>query len=480
MYVQRSSNRSRKTKIVCTLGPAANSATTIKQLIKAGMNVARLNLSHGTHSEHIRRIKIISDLKKSMGSPLAILLDLPGPKYRIGQLKEESVLLRKSHQIVLTAKQIEGDQDELTINPASLLRYLEVGDKVFLSDGAIQLRVEETGRTQAKCSVVYGGRLTAGQGAIVPGKAVPGSFISNDLRKHIDFVVKNRPDYLALSFVSGPKDIGGVRKILRQSSVDIPIISKIERGRALDNLDEILAVSDGIMIARGDLGVDIPIQKIALVQKEIIKKCNQAGKPVITATQMLESMVSSPRPTRAEVTDIANAIFDGTDALMLSGETSIGMYPKLAVEMMADVAGETEKELHYKRLLTEKSRWVECQTDALISYDACYTASRLGAVAIVAFTQSGSTAMRVSKYRPEMPILAITPNRVVCGKLELSWGVQVFHLEKVPPLDELFSTASGICKSLGMASPGDLVVITGGVPVGTAGSTNLLKVEKIS
>jgi pyruvate kinase len=266
---------------------------------------------------------------------------------------------------------------------------------------------------------------------------------------------------------------------LHENDADIPIIAKIERGVAVDKFDSILVASDGIMVARGDLGVDIPLERVPLVQKEIIKKCNRAGKSVITATQMLESMVNAPRPTRAEVTDVANAIFDGTDAVMLSAETSIGKYPVQAVRMMAKIAREAEYKLPYEQILSERARWLEQKTDELISYSAYYTAQSLGAVALVAFTQSGSTAGRVSKYRPRMPVLAITIDAMVVGRLILRWGVYPFQIAGASSVDELFSTAARLSKELGMAKTGDLIVITGGIPVGVAGSTNLLKVEKV-
>ena len=472
-------HQGRRTKIVCTLGPATNSATRIEQIVNAGMDVARLNLSHGTHSEHAQRIEILRELSKNTAQRVAVLMDLPGPKHRTGQLRGGSVFLKTGTEVFLTSKQLEGDETRISVVPPSLLDAVRPGDRLFLSDGVIQLKVEEVDQAGVKCKVIFGGRLTAGQGVVVPGLAAPGAFINANLCKHIDFAIESRPDFIALSFVSSPDDVIQVRKILQKSRVDIPIVSKIERGQALAGFDDILAASDAIMIARGDLGVDIPIQKIGLVQKSLIRRCNRAGKPVITATQMLESMVNSPRPTRAEVTDITNAIFDGTDALMLSGETSIGMYPKLCVEMMAQIAQETEHELPYKHLIEERSTWVKPQTDELISYDACYTASRLGAAAIVAFTESGSTAQRVSKYRPAMPVLAITPNESVCGKLMVCWGVQVFHIERPPALDDLFTTAAKLCKELGIAQSGDLIVVTGGIPVGVAGTTNLLKIEKV-
>jgi pyruvate kinase len=308
---------------------------------------------------------------------------------------------------------------------------------------------------------------------------ISSSFITDALRQHILFAVRQQPDYLALSFVGNVSDITTVRAILSENDADISIIAKIERGVAVDKFDSILSVSEGIMVARGDLGVDIPLEKVPLVQKEIIKKCNQAGKPVITATQMLESMVNASRPTRAEVADVANAVFDGTDAVMLSEETSTGKYPVQAVKMMGKIAREVEAKLPYEQMLAEHGRWLEQKTDELISYSACHTAQSLGAVALVAFTQSGSTAGRVSKYRPGMPVLAITTNAVVVGRLMLRWGVYPFQIAGPSSVEELFAAGAKLSKELGLAKPGDLIVITGGIPVGIAGTTNLLKVEKV-
>jgi len=282
-----------------------------------------------------------------------------------------------------------------------------------------------------------------------------------------------------LSFVSRPEEVEQVRAILKRNHSDIPIISKIERREAVKHFNKILAVSDGIMVARGDMGVEIPLRNVPLVQKEIIRKCNIAGKAVITATQMLESMVNSPRPTRAEVTDVANAIMDGTDAIMLSAETSVGKYPVQSVKMMFEIARETEQNLPYEQLLAQRGRWLEHQTDELISYNACYTAYWLKAVAIVAFTQSGSTARRISKYRPRIPVVAITPNQEIAGRLILYWGVQAFQIPNPSSIDDLFNIGTNLVQKLGIAKPGDLIVISGGLPVGTTGTTNLLKVQEI-
>ena len=477
--MKRSRFFERRTKIVCTIGPATSSAAVIEQLIRAGMDVARLNLSHGTHREHARHIQTIRKLSQRLAIPVAILMDLPGPKYRTGKLKDGQAALKKGAQVILTTRRIEGDDKVIPINLPTLSQDVKIGDTVLLDDGAMQLRVLEGQGTEVRCKVVVGGILTEGRGLVVPGMRTSGPFITDALRECILFAIKQQPNYLALSFVSNADDVTGVRAILRENDTDIPIIAKIERGVAVNKFDDILATSESIMVARGDLGVDIPLEKVPLVQKEIIRKCNQTGKPVITATQMLESMVNAPRPTRAEVADVANAIFDGTDAIMLSEETAIGKYPVQAVKMMARIAREAEDKLPYEQILSERGRWLEQKTDELISYSACHTAQSLGATALVAFTQSGSTAGRVSKYRPRMPILAITPDAVVVGRLMLWWGVYPFQTARASSVDELFTTAAKLSKELGLAKPGDLVVITGGVPIGVAGSTNLLKVSKV-
>jgi pyruvate kinase len=451
----------------------------IEQLIRAGMNVARFNLSHGTFREHAGHIQTVRKLSQRLAIPVAILIDLPGPKYRTGKLKNAQVRLKKGAHVILTTRQVDGDEAIIPINLPTLSQDIRVGDTALLDDGAIQLKVLERQDTDVRCKVIVGGILTEGRGLVVPSMQISSPFITATLREGILFAITQQPDYLALSFVSDAKDVTSIKAILDENNTNIPIISKIERGVAVDKFDSILATSEGIMVARGDLGVDIPLEKVPLVQKEIITKCNQAGKPVITATQMMESMVNSPRPTRAEVTDVANAIFDGTDAIMLSAETSIGKYPVQAVKMMARIAREVESKLPYDQILAERGRWLEQKTDELISYSACHTAQSLGAAAIVAFTQSGSTAGRLSKYRPQMPILAITPDAMVAGRLMLRWGVYPFQMAVLSSMDDLFTTASRLSKELGLAKAGDLVVITGGIPIGVAGSTNLLKVRVV-
>jgi len=477
--MKRSDFFARRTKIVCTIGPATGSAAVIEQLIKAGMNVARLNLSHGTYQEHARHIKTVRRLSRRLSTPVAILMDLPGPKYRTGKLKDGPVRLKKGAEVVLTTRQVEGDERVVPVNLPTLPLDIKVGDTVLLDDGAMQLKVLERQGTEVRCKVTVGGMLTDGRGLVVPGMSTSGPFITDALRECILFAIQQRPDYLALSFVTSAEDVTGVKAILQEHDVDMPIVAKIERGAAVSRFGSIMAASEGIMVARGDLGVDIPLEKVPLVQKEIIGKCNQAGKPVITATQMMESMVSAHRPTRAEVTDVSNAIFDGTDAVMLSAETSIGKYPVQAVKMMARIARETETKLAYEQILWERGKWLEQKTDELISYSACHTAQVLGAVALVAFTQSGSTAGRVSKYRPRMPILAITPDAAVVGRSMLGWGVYPIRVDRVSSVEDLFDTAARLAQEMGLAKPGDLIVITGGIPIGVVGSTNLLKVRRV-
>jgi len=327
--------------------------------------------------------------------------------------------------------------------------------------------------------VTYGGILRQGRGLVVPGMKISVPFVTDKLRRDIIFTTGQQPDYIALSFVTGAGDIESVKEILRENGANIPIISKIERGEAVGNFNEILNASDGIMIARGDLGVEIPLEKVPLVQKELIKKCNRAGKPVITATEMLESMIENPRPTRAEATDVANAIFDGTDAIMLSAETAIGKYPVQAVKTMSDIAREVEKKLPYELMLTEKRTWLHPETDELISYSACQTAHSLRAAAIVAYTQSGSTAMRVSRFRPNMPVLALTPNEDVAGRLLLYWGVRPYIIVNPLTVDEMFTLSSNIVQKLGIAKAGDPIITPAGIPIGKAGNTNMLKVERV-
>jgi pyruvate kinase len=469
----------RRTKIVCTIGPATGSASMIQRLIRAGMDVARLNLSHGTFSEHAGYIETIRQMSRRMGTDVAILIDLPGPKYRIGRLKGGQVTLKKGSHIRLITADIEGDGAVIPVTLPNLARDIKTGDNVILDDGDMELRVQSIAGDEVMCRVTVGGLLRQGRGLVVPGMRISVPFITEKLREAMMFAVKQQPDFLALSFVTEAKDITDVRAILAENGAAIPLISKIERGEAVDNFSAILAVSDGIMVARGDLGVELPLERVPLIQKDIIRRCNRAGKPVITATEMLESMIENARPTRAETTDVANAILDGSDAVMLSAETSIGKYPAPAVKMMAGIARVTEKKLAYEQILSERRSWLGREADELISYSACQTAHWLRAAAIVAFTQSGSTAVRVSRYRPIVPVLALTPSRTVAGKLLLYWGVRPYLITEPSDVDEIFALGARLAGELGYARPGDSIIITAGIPIGEAGTTNMLKVEKV-
>jgi len=478
--MSRSKLNKRRTKIVCTIGPATSSTAMIDRLIMAGMNVARLNLAHGTPSEHAQYVQAIRNLSNRLRTNVAVLIDLPGPKYRTGKLKGGQALLKKGALLVFTTQQIDGDATRVSVNLPNLPGDVKPGDIILIADGEMQAKVLKIEDGEVTSRVTVGGILTEERGLVVPGMRISGPFLTETLREDLIFALSQKPDYLALSFVTEAEDIILVRKLMREKHAEIPIIAKIERGEAVKNIDSILANADGIMVARGDLGVEIPLEKVPLVQKEIIRKCNQAGKPVITATEMLESMVKSMRPTRAEASDVTNAIFDGTDATMLSEETSIGKNPLQSVVIMDRIARETEKKLPYEIALSEKKIWFEQRTEELISYNACVTAHSLGARAIVAFTKSGSTAVRVSRYRPRTTIVAITPDEVICRRLILYWGVQPVQIATPSSISGLFTTASAITKELGLAKPDDLVVITGGIPLGLGSTTNLLKVEVVS
>jgi pyruvate kinase len=468
-----------KTKIVCTIGPATGSLSAIEELIKAGMNVARLNFSHGTLGEHAGYIRNIRKAASKLKTPVAILQDIAGPKIRTRKLKRKEVQLKEGADFTLTTATVPGDEHSVSVNLPELAENVKRGDVIFLDDGAIKLEVVDTSPDAVRCRVIVGGILGWEKGVNVPGVNLKIPSCTEKDFHDLLFGIEHEVDFVALSFVREAKDMLRVRKFLKKKGADIPLISKIEKWEALENLDKILAASDGLMVARGDLGIEIPLERVPLAQKEIIKKCNHAGKPVITATQMLESMMESPSPTRAEVTDIANSIFDGTDAIMLSGETAIGRYPVEAVQVMMKIALITEAALPYSKMLLDKGADLEPQTDDAISYAACHTAHQLGAAAIVAFTSSGSTARRVSKYRPGIPILAATPSPKQRRRLLLSWGVYPFEVAEPSDVADLLAQGARLSLETGVARKGDLIVITAGIPIGIAGTTNLLKVERV-
>jgi pyruvate kinase len=469
----------RKTKIVCTIGPASEKIAVIKELLKAGMNVARLNFSHGTHEEHKKRIASIREASRETGLPVAIMLDTKGPEIRIGLLENGKIELEAGERVVLTTREVLGTRERIMVNYAGLPQDVEPGTQLLLDDGLISLRVQKVEGTEIHCLVEDGGPLSDRKKVNAPGVKVNLPGLTPKDIEDINLGIEEGVDFIAASFIRSADDVLAIRRVLEEKNSDIWIISKIENRQGVDNLDEIIRVSDGIMVARGDLGVEIPAEEVPIVQKILIEKCNSAGKPVITATQMLDSMIRNPRPTRAEASDIANSIYDGTDAIMLSGETASGKYPVLAVETMARIALRTEESLNWAELCRQKASGLAQSTTEAISYATCASAHSLNAAAIITATKSGSTARMVSKYRPAAPIIAVTPNQNVFRRLMLVWGVYPLLCPESSSTDVMLETAVETALQAGRISNGDLVVITAGVPVGIPGSTNLLKVHTV-
>lgn len=469
----------RKTKIVCTIGPASEDLGTLKKMLLAGMNVARLNFSHGSHEEHGRRIEALRQASQETCMPVAILLDTKGPEIRLGTFAQGSVQLANGQTFTLTTREVQGNEEIVSVSHSGLPRDLAAGRRVLIDDGLIELTVKEVTETDVICQVQNGGAVSDRKGVNLPGSEVSLPSMGPQDRDDILFGIQQDVDFIAASFVRSAGDILALRRLLEEYDSDIHIIAKIENHQGLDNLDSILKVVDGLMVARGDLGVQIPPEEVPLAQKHMITRCNQLGKPVITATQMLDSMIRNPRPTRAEASDVANAIFDGTDAIMLSGETAAGKYPVDSVATMARLARRTELALdcdHF--LLRHETSKPQSVTDA-ISYASRQTARRLGAAAILTSTQSGHTARMVSKYRPGAPVIAITPKPAVLRKLLLTWGVAPLLGRKTDNTDEMVYESITAALGQNLISNGDLVVITAGVPVGVPGTTNLLKVHLV-
>ena len=468
-----------RTKIVCTLGPSTTNQQIIESMIEAGMSIARLNMSHGSQNEHLTMSQNVRSASKKLKTPIGIMVDVPGTKFRIGPIKTGVVNLAIDDKVELTSNNTSTNNKHFTVVPEGIENNIEIHDSILIDDGLIELKVISIEHNILKCSVVRGGRVTEGRGVASPGKSSQNLFPSTKATEALEFAAKIDADFVALSTITNPKDVVTAKTILSKNGSNPFIISKIERQEAMTNFDSILSESDGIMVARGDLGVDVQLAKVPVIQKEIITKSNAAGKPVITATQMLESMVNSSIPTRAEVTDVANAIFDGTDAIMLSGETSIGKFPIEATQVMTDVALETEPALPYEKLIVEKQVHQESKTDDVISYDACQSAHHLDAKAIIAFTESGSTAGRVSKYRPKTPILALTPNEKVQRLLTIRWGVTPITTKTLSTVEDFFGEAKNKAIEVMEAAPGDKIVLVAGLPIGVAGGTNLMRVLEI-
>lgn len=469
----------RRTKIICTLGPATNSKQMIERLIEAGMDVARLNFSHGSFDEHHKIIEIIRSVSTKLNKPIAIMQDLQGPKLRVGKIKNGAVLLEKDNTIIITVDEILGDEKIISTSYKYLPQDLKPGDRILLDDGLIQLKVKQVETKRVICEILEGGKLSDHKGINLPGIAISQSSFTEKDRNDLLFGIQQKVDFVAMSFVRSSEDVTQVKEIIAQSGTDIQVIAKIEKPEAIDRLDEIISVSDGVLIARGDLGVELPLQQVPPLQKKIIRMALQKGKPVITATQMLESMRQHARPTRAEVSDVANAIFDGTDAVMLSAETAVGNFPVATVETMTSIIEEAERAIdRFPCQAMNPVSQVLSIPDA-IGRAACEAAQNLNASAIVAFTTSGFTARMVAKYRPETPIIAFTPFEIVQRQLNLSWGINPMIMEFFQSTQEIVHKAEQILLSNDLVKHGDVIVILLGVPVFRRGTTNLMRLHVI-
>lgn len=466
-------------KIVCTIGPASLGQVTLDAMVEAGMAVARLNMSHGSHELHGSIVDTIRGLAVPVGKAPAILADLAGPKIRTGPLAEEVVLLTAGADFILTTRDVPGTQREVSVSYAGLPEDVKPGDRILLSDGLLELQAAEIRGDDVHCLVVIGGELRARQGINLPSSSLNVPALTEKDRLDLDFVLEKGVDWVALSFVRSSADILELKDLIAAKGYDTPVMAKIEKHEALNRLDEIIEAADGVMVARGDLGVEIPTEEVPIVQKMIIAKAEKAGKPVVVATQMLDSMIRNPRPTRAEASDVANAVFDCVDAVMLSGETAIGKYPVDAVRMMASIISRTEDSMDYVAIVKARHGWALGNTSDAISYAACELSSILAVTAVITSTQSGRTARHVSRYRPSAPVVAVSPDDKVVRRLMMSWGVVPLHSGSGRDIDHMLDLAAGTAKKAGLVEVGDQVVITAGVLVNVPGTTNLIKVHEI-
>ena len=468
----------RKTKIICTLGPSTDKDDVLKQLMLEGMNVARFNFSHGTHEEQGERLKRVKMLREEIDLPIATLLDTKGPEIRLRELKNGKAMLNAGQKFILTTEEILGDENKVSITYKDLVKDVQAGSRILIDDGLIELGVEEVTDTEIFCHVVNGGMISNKKGVNVPNVDLSMPYISDKDYEDIVFGIENDFDFVAASFVRTADDILQIRKIFEEKNChNINIIAKIENMQGVNNIDEIIRVSDGIMVARGDMGVETPLEDVPVIQKMIIKKVIEAGKQVITATQMLDSMMKNPRPTRAESTDVANAIYDGTSAIMLSGETAAGMYPVEALKTMVKIAIRTEQDINYTARFKMRETMSNPDITNAISHATCTTAIDLNAAAIITVTESGETARMISKYRPTCNIIGGSMHQKVCRQLNLSWGVTPLVVQRKDDADELFEHAVNVAEKAGLVSMGDITVITAGVPLGVSGTTNILKVH---
>lgn len=470
----------RRTKIICTIGPASNSLENVIALMEAGMNVARLNFSHGTHDEHLKTLNTLKKARTQLGRPLAIMLDTRGPEVRIGKVKDGEIRLRKGQNWELVAEEVMGDLEKVTITPPSVLNDLKVGTTVLFDDGFISTKVVEVREKSVVVEIENGGHLGSGKGVNVPDVSLDLPSVTDKDIADIQFGCREDVDMIAASFVRTAENIITIKNLLqKEGRSDIKIIAKIENREGIDNFDSIIQVANGVMIARGDLGVEVPISQVPKLQKMMILKSNLAGIPSITATQMLENMILHPRPTRAEVSDVANAIYDSTSAVMLSGETAVGRYPVKTVEMMDGIVKEAEDDFDYQTFFQSHSRLIYNDVPSAVTLATVKTAYSSNASAIFAFTSGGGTARLLARLRPKMPIIAMTPDRKTYNQMSCNWGVYPYLGEACRSFEEAFSRLSEFAVEQGLVSYGDLVVVTAGTPFGVAGTTNMMIVESI-
>ena len=469
----------RKTKIICTTGPACEDEETLTKMCLAGMNVARLNFSHGTYEEHKKKIDLIKKVREKLTFPIAILLDTKGPEYRIGTFADGKITLAEGDTFTFTTENVEGNQERVSVSYKDLIKNLKVGDRILVNNGLVIFEVKELAGINAICRVVVGGTLSNRKSMCFPNKVMTGPYLSEQDKADLLFGIENDVDFIAASFVSGEEDLEELNRFLTENGADrIDVIAKIENRSGVDHVEEICRHCDGIMIARGDLGVEIPFVEVPAVQKLLIRKCRLLGKRVITATEMMESMIYNPRPTRAEISDVANAVYDGSSAIMLSGESAVGKYPVEAVSNMAQIAEYTEKHASYRhRFLTEEFR-IHSNLDA-ISHATCSMAIDVDAKGIVVCSVSGRTAMMVSRFRCPVDIIGMTTDKKIWRKLSLSWGVTPVLTEEFSSMDVMFYHAMASAKKCLDLQKGDNVVLTGGPINGKSGNTNTIKVETV-
>lgn len=469
----------RKTKIICTIGPASQDEATLKEVIAAGMNVARLNFSHGTHEEQKGKLVKIMKASGDLGMQVATLLDTKGPEIRLRDFENGKVQLECGQIFTLTTEEVLGTSERAAISYKNLTNDVKEGMTILIDDGLIELVIEKTTDTDIICKVINGGPVSNHKGINVPGANITMPFISEADKKDIIFAAEYGLDFVAASFVRCKDDVLEVRKILEENRSKAQIIAKIENLQGIQNLEEIIDVSDGIMVARGDMGVEVPMEEVPILQKKIIKQAVLKGKHVITATQMLDSMMQNPRPTRAETTDVANAIYDGTTAIMLSGESANGKYPVEAVKTMAKIAERTERDIDYRSRLLKSEISDSPDITTAISYATCTTAMNLHADAIITVTMSGFTASMISRYKPSCPIIGFSVNPRVCRQLELMWGVKPLLIEKEETADSLIEEVAREAEKAGLVKRGDTIVITAGLPLGVSGTTNMIRVIEV-